>query len=111
MTKELFYCDSDLHVEQSEGSGSRLVGYAMKFGILSHDRGGFRDVFLPDVFGDSIKGTDSWDVKAYYDHDPQFERTGNHSEDGPISLELLLQRITNHIPHHIAFIEEKRAAF
>ncbi len=41
----------------------------------------------------------------------QFERTGNHSEDGPISLEVLLQRITNHIPHHIAFIEEKRAAF
>jgi len=40
----------------------------------------------------------------------QFERTGNHSEDGPISLEVLLQRITNHIPHHIAFIEEKRAA-
>ena len=41
----------------------------------------------------------------------QFDRTGNHSEDGPISLEVLLQRITNHIPHHIAFIEEKRAAF
>ncbi len=41
----------------------------------------------------------------------QFERTGNHTEDGPISLEVLLQRITNHIPHHIAFIEEKRAAF
>ena len=41
----------------------------------------------------------------------QFERTGNHSEDGPISLEVLLQRITNHIPHHIAFIEQKRAAF
>ncbi len=38
----------------------------------------------------------------------QFERTGNHSEDGPISLEVLLERITNHIPHHIAFIEEKK---
>ena len=41
----------------------------------------------------------------------QFGRTGEHSEDGPISLEVLLQRITNHIPNHIAFIEEKRAAF
>ena len=40
----------------------------------------------------------------------QFERTGSHSEDGPISLRVLLQRITNHIPHHISFIEEKRAA-
>ena len=40
----------------------------------------------------------------------QFERMGNHSVDGPLSLEALLQHITNHIPHHIAFIEEKRAA-
>lgn len=39
-----------------------------------------------------------------------FTRTGNHSEDGPVTLEVLLQRITNHIPHHIKFIEEKRAA-
>lgn len=39
-----------------------------------------------------------------------FARTGNHSEDGPVTLEVLLQRITNHIPHHIKFIEEKRAA-
>jgi hypothetical protein len=41
----------------------------------------------------------------------QFGRIGEHSVDGPISLEVLLQRITNHIPNHIAFIEEKRAAF
>ena len=40
----------------------------------------------------------------------QFERTGKHSVDGPLSLAALLQRITNHIPHHIAFIDEKRAA-
>ena len=40
----------------------------------------------------------------------QFDRTGEHSKDGPISLEVLLPRITNHIPNHIAFIEEKRAA-
>lgn len=39
-----------------------------------------------------------------------FQRTGNHSTDGPLTLETLLQRITNHIPHHIKFIEEKRAA-
>lgn len=36
-----------------------------------------------------------------------FQRTGNHSADGPISLETLLSRITGHIPHHITFIEEK----
>lgn len=39
-----------------------------------------------------------------------FERTGIHSEDGPLTLGTLLTRITNHIPHHIKFIEEKRAA-
>ena len=40
----------------------------------------------------------------------QFQRTGQHSTDGPLTLENLLQRITGHIPHHIKFIEEKRAA-
>jgi uncharacterized damage-inducible protein DinB len=39
-----------------------------------------------------------------------FQRTGNHSEDGPLSLETLLQRISNHVPHHIRFIDEKRQA-
>jgi uncharacterized damage-inducible protein DinB len=39
-----------------------------------------------------------------------WSRTGIHSEAGPLSLEELLRRITNHIPHHIAFIEEKRRA-
>ena len=38
----------------------------------------------------------------------QFARTGSHSVDGPLSLEELLQRITNHIPHHVKFIAEKR---
>ncbi len=39
-----------------------------------------------------------------------FLRKGNHSEAGPITLEKLLTNITNHIPHHVKFIEEKRAA-
>jgi uncharacterized damage-inducible protein DinB len=39
-----------------------------------------------------------------------FQRTGNHATDGPLTLQTLLQRITNHIPHHLAFIEKKRAA-
>ena len=39
-----------------------------------------------------------------------FQRQGNHSEDGMITLDTLLTRITNHIPHHLKFIEEKRAA-
>jgi hypothetical protein len=39
-----------------------------------------------------------------------FQRTGNHSEAGSLSLETLLQRISDHIPHHIQFIAEKRKA-
>ena len=39
-----------------------------------------------------------------------FARTVNHSEDGPITLRTLLERITNHIQHHVQFIEEKRQA-
>lgn len=37
-----------------------------------------------------------------------FERIGRHSEDGPLTLTTLLQRITDHIPHHVRFIDEKR---
>lgn len=39
-----------------------------------------------------------------------FQRTGVHSADGPLTLESLIERTTIHIPHHIAFIEEKRKA-
>jgi uncharacterized damage-inducible protein DinB len=39
-----------------------------------------------------------------------FLRKGSHSEAEPITLEKLLTNITNHIPHHVKFIEEKRAA-
>lgn len=39
-----------------------------------------------------------------------FERRGIHSEDGPLTLEGLVQRSTGHIPHHVRFIEEKKKA-
>ncbi len=37
-----------------------------------------------------------------------FERTGIHSVEGPMTLRTLLERITNHIPHHVQFIEEMK---
>lgn len=40
----------------------------------------------------------------------QFQRTGVHSENGPMTLETLMEQISGHIPHHISFIEEKAAA-
>jgi len=39
-----------------------------------------------------------------------FQRTGVHSEAGPLTLETLLERITRHIPHHTTFIDAKIAA-
>ena len=39
-----------------------------------------------------------------------FQRTGVHSEAGPLTLETLLERITNHIPHHLKFIQDKTDA-
>jgi uncharacterized damage-inducible protein DinB len=39
-----------------------------------------------------------------------FQRTGVHSEAGPMTLETILERATRHIHHHIPFINEKTAA-
>lgn len=39
-----------------------------------------------------------------------FQRAGQHATDGPLTLDALLARIAGHIPHHIQFIEQKRAA-
>lgn len=39
-----------------------------------------------------------------------FRRTGIHPRDGALTLEALLRRITEHVPHHIRSIEEKRRA-
>ncbi|SRR5690606_34159051 len=39
-----------------------------------------------------------------------FEREGVHSEAGPMTLRTLLERVTEHLPHHLRFIQEKRAA-
>jgi len=39
-----------------------------------------------------------------------FGRAGVHNERGPLTLERLLTIATNHIPHHLQFIAEKRRA-
>lgn len=37
-----------------------------------------------------------------------FERVGIHSNDGPLTLAVLVKRIAGHIPHHAEFIRQKR---
>jgi hypothetical protein len=39
-----------------------------------------------------------------------FGRIGRHSSAGPLTLAQYVERGTRHIPHHVKFIEEKRAA-
>jgi uncharacterized damage-inducible protein DinB len=39
-----------------------------------------------------------------------FERKGIYSAEGPVTLADILQRATDHIPHHAQYIEEKRKA-
>ncbi len=39
-----------------------------------------------------------------------FRRRGVHPARGPMTLEEILRRATDHIPHHVRFIEEKRRA-
>jgi uncharacterized damage-inducible protein DinB len=39
-----------------------------------------------------------------------FAREGIHTEAGPLTVEALLKRVTDHVPHHVKFIVEKRAA-
>jgi uncharacterized damage-inducible protein DinB len=39
-----------------------------------------------------------------------FQRRGIHDRRGPTTLAELVERITSHIPHHVALIEEKRKA-
>ena len=36
-----------------------------------------------------------------------FERVGMHAADGPLTLADLLQRVTDHIPHHVQSIRRK----
>jgi DNA-directed RNA polymerase subunit F len=38
-----------------------------------------------------------------------WNRTGNHSVDGPLTLAQLVNRVTIHIPHHIRFIDARKA--
>jgi uncharacterized damage-inducible protein DinB len=39
-----------------------------------------------------------------------FQRVGIHNERGPLTLEQLVATATNHIPHHVQFVLEKRKA-
>ena len=63
-SKERRYLTQELRAKRSTG-GATIEGYAAKFGIVSEDLGGFREVLLPGCF--DLAG--SPDVICNYEHD------------------------------------------
>ena len=55
--ERFFFDNPGIELETNEDQPTRVTGYAMKIDIVSHDRSGYRDVFLPDVFGESLTGS------------------------------------------------------
>lgn len=61
------YFEEGLKIETREGLDKQrhIVGYALKFNVLSNDLGGFRERISPDA----MKGVDITDVVALFNHD------------------------------------------
>ena len=66
MDKEVFFFDYKPTLEKAEGK-NMLVGYGIKWDVLSHDFGGYRTVFRKSSFDDLESPLG--DLKAYYEHD------------------------------------------
>jgi HK97 family phage prohead protease len=75
---EHYFFSTPITATETADSPGVLSGYAMKFNILSHDRGGYRDTFRPGVFS-NLSQSDGLDIKAYRDHndDKYLARTAN----------------------------------
>lgn len=71
-TPEVRYLEVEAEVRllapAKTGAASMIVGYAAKFGVLSHDLGGFRETVLPGAFSRSLKSPK--EVIATWDHNP-----------------------------------------
>lgn len=66
-----------LLIETRDGGGPVLRGHAAVFNSLSEDLGGYREQIMPGAFADAIA---SDDVRALFNHDPNFVLGRNRSK-------------------------------
>lgn len=72
--------------------------------LAYHERDAHEELVLIDTIRSQV-------ARILHTLNPEdFQRRGIHSEVGPLTLEVLVQRSTRHIPHHVRFVEEKRRA-
>lgn len=57
----------EIELRQDEGEAPRLEGYAVVFGSMSRDLGGFREIIEPGAFGEAL--SERPDVRALFNHD------------------------------------------
>ncbi len=64
---ERYFTSSKISATENDNSPGTLSGYVTRWDMLSHDRGGYRDLFRPGVFSNLAE--DQSNVMAYRDHD------------------------------------------
>ena len=72
-----FFAMDELVIVRSAADKPMLRGHAAVFGQLSDDLGGFREQIAPGAFADAI---DTDDVRALFNHDPNFVLGRNRSK-------------------------------
>jgi HK97 family phage prohead protease len=66
-TQEKRFFEVETRIDKKEGKDV-VVGHAAVFNSLSEDLGGFREKIMPGAFDDVLSN----DVRAYFNHDPNF---------------------------------------
>ena len=61
--------DSEIRLLKKEGEPTKLTGYFAKYGVLSENLGGFREIIEPGFFDEALKTSDMVDL---FNHDPNF---------------------------------------
>lgn len=75
----------DVSVRAAEAGGYTITGHAAVFNELSENLGGFREKIDPGAFAKVL--ANGPDVRALFNHDPNFVLASTRSEEAPLHLE------------------------